>query len=96
LSAAVAINVRIGGPLASSSRAEPGAAWLLYGPRSSTKVRRRLGQIEGGLYFSLLEELRGVWVFRQVQRRGKGDLANGLKPLSDPNAVFHLSLGSLF
>jgi len=38
LSAAVAINVRIGGPLASSSRAEPGAAWLLYGPRSLTKV----------------------------------------------------------
>jgi len=37
-SAAVAINVRIGGPLASSSRAEPGAAWLLYGLRSLTKV----------------------------------------------------------
>ena len=54
-SAAVAINVRIGGPLASSSRAEPGAAWLLYGPRSLTKVAPHVGTDGGQLVlFSFL------------------------------------------
>lgn len=54
-----------------------------------------VGQIEGGLYCFLLKQLRGVWVFRHVQRCEEGDLANRPKPLPDPNAIFYLSFGPL-